>query len=372
MPFSPDPTPAEARHLAAARRLLELRQMRESLAVARRQPSLRNSILVGVQAALTVLIALSATYMSPWPQLVGYASLGSLVALFGRFSSRRGRGGVLVLSALTQTGGVVLMSAVTALGAPKEVQLAVLALFCGVAVFIAATGRVGAPGPLIFAFAAGASMVSVAGWTEVAERGLATGAVSIVALLVCLATEPLRQQPTPERAFPVEPLRPASHRAVAAARIAFGAAVAAFATHAVGAAHPAWAALGAVAVLQGAHLHISMNRALQRMAGTLVGGVMVWFVLSAQPGIWQVIWMLAFLQIATELVIGYNYAFGQAFVTPMALLTSYLAAPGAAGAEMAPERVLDTLIGASIGMVAALILSTIDDRAFLARHADGK
>ncbi len=159
---------------------------------------------------------------------------------------------------------------------------------------------------------------------------------------------------------------------MAAARIALGAAVAAFATHSVGAANPSWAALGAVAVLQGAHLHISMNRALQRMAGTLVGGVMVWFVLSAQPGIWQVIWMLAFLQIATELVIGYNYAFGQAFVTPMALLTSYLAAPGAAGAEMAPERVLDTLIGASIGMVAALILSTIDDRAFLARHADGK
>ncbi len=41
--------------------------------------------------------------------------------------------------------------------------------------------------------------------------------------------------------------------------------------------------------------------------------------------------VLAMLQLLTEVVIGINYAFGQVFVTPMALLMTHLAprmAPG--------------------------------------------
>ena len=66
-------------------------------------------------------------------------------------------------------------------------------------------------------------------------------------------------------------------------------------------------------------------------------------------------------------MIGANYALGQALVTPMALLMSHLAAPQADAAAMAPERVLDTLLGVSLGMLAALVFSTLDDRRRLAQ-----
>jgi len=82
--------------------------------------------------------------------------------------------------------------------------------------------------------------------------------------------------------------------------------------------------------------------------------------------------VLAMLQITTELIIGTNYGLGQILVTPMALLMSYLAMPQASGAAMASERVLDTLAGVVIGMLVAIVLSTLDDRAHLARHHDAR
>ena len=59
---------------------------------------------------------------------------------------------------------------------------------------------------------------------------------------------------------------------------------------------------------------------------------------------------------------------GQILVTPMALLMSYLAAPHAAGLAMVPERVLDTLLGAAIGIALAVVCSSLDDRRHLAGH----
>ncbi|MHA6732422.1 FUSC family protein [Devosia sp. A369] len=59
---------------------------------------------------------------------------------------------------------------------------------------------------------------------------------------------------------------------------------------------------------------------------------------------------------------GINYAFGQVLVTPMALLMTYLGAAQAAGPEIAPERVFDTVLGAAVGIGMAVLLSTMDDR----------
>lgn len=232
--------------------------------------------------------------------------------------------------------------------------------------FISHRGGFGAPGPLIFVFAAGASMADGLGWDQVFERTAATAIVAILAWFVCLATEMFRHIPSPERKLPVEPDRPINHLLMAAARSAIGAGIAIFLSYAFGANHPAWAAMGALAVMQGVNLHVNMNRALQRMAGTVVGASLAWMVLMQDPTVWFLIALLAGLQLLTEMVIGVNYAFGQVLVTPMALLMTYLGAAGAAGPEMAPERVLDTVLGAVVGICMAVLLSTIDDRRHLA------
>lgn len=367
-PASPaDGQPHATRRMDAARHLLMPHQVRESLALAP-QPWLRNGVLAGLQAALAAAIVLPLTLVSPWPHLVGFAALGTLAALFGRFAPQGARSRMILMCALWLTFAVSAMSVAACLGASFTLQLGLLALACGFFFFVATTGQYGPPGALIFVFAAGAAMGHVSSWREVVERGTATGLAAGLAWLICTVTEGFRQQATPEAPFPVEPLRPLDHRLMAAARIALGSGIAAGAAHAMGAAHPAWAALGAVAVMQGTHLHISMNRAVQRLLGTVIGAGLVWLILAAEPSVWTVIVLLVVLQISTEVIIGFNYALGQILVTPMALLMSYLAAPGAVGSAMAPERVLDTLIGASIGIILAVVCSTLDDRIYLAHH----
>lgn len=359
--------PLPTRRVDAARHLLKPHLIRDCLTWAR-QPSLRNAWLAGLQAAVVLAIGLPAAYLSPWPHLIGYASLGALVALFGRFSPRRSRGRVVLFAALCQTSAVFVMSMAVWGGAPLTVQMALLALACGVFFFVAVTGQFGPPGALIFVFAAGAAMAPLTTFAEVLERTIATGTVSALSVLICAGSEFLRHHPTEERPFPVEPERPLDHRLIAAGRIVVGAAVAIFASSALGMRYPVWAAMGALAVLQGAHLHISMNRALQRMAGTVVGALVAWIVLTHEPSVWAVILILIGLQLATEMIIGSNYGLGQVLVTPMALLMTHLASPHTAGAEIAPERVMDTLLGAGIGIVIAVFLSSLDDRHHLAQQ----
>ncbi len=356
-----------ARRIDAARHLLKPHQIRESVALTA-QPSLRNSSLAGLQAALTAAIALPLVHLSPWPHLIGFAALGALVALFGRFAAPADRHRILLLCALCQSLAVLTMSAAAWLGASATTQLMLLALGCGLFSFVATAGQFGPPGALILVFAAGASMGPVGGWQDVIERTVATAVIAALAIGICASTESFRQQAKPEVPFPAEPARPLGHRLIAAARLTLGAAIATLIAHAAGAPHPAWAAMGAMAVMQGAHLHINMNRALQRMAGTVVGAGLVWLILAQAPSVWTVIALVAVFQFATEAIIGTNYALGQILVTPMALLMSYLAAPGVAGAGMAPERVFDTLLGVGVGIVLAVLCSTLDDRSYLANH----
>lgn len=369
MPQTPRTPTAAARprRIDATRQLLDPAHVRDSLVLAP-QASLRNSALAGLQAAVAGAIALPLVHLSPWPHLIGFVALGVLVALFGRFAPARRRSGIIARCAVWQTLAVLGLSAAAWLGASTPVQLALLALACGLFFFVSVTGRFGAPGPLIFVFAAGASMADTLTGAQVLERTAATAIAAALSWAICAASEAWRHHPTAERPFPEEPVRPVRRRLIASARIGVGAGLAILASHTLGADHPAWAAMGALAVMQGTHLHISMNRALQRMAGTVVGAVLAWLILVQEPSIWTLIAVLVTLQFATEIVIGTNYALGQMLVTPMALLMTHLAAPDAAGAAMAPERVLDTVLGATIGLCIAVLLSTLDDRRHLAEH----
>lgn len=356
-----------ASRLDATRHLLHTRRLEESLKLGR-QLSARNAALAGLQAALALGVCVPFFALSPWPHLVGFASLGALIALFGRFAPQRGRLGIVLQCAFWQSFAVFAMSAVVWLGWPQTAKLALLALFCGFYLLICFKGKFGAPGPLIFIFAVGAAMADSLSFSQVLERTLATAASAGFAWLVCVASEKLRHPPTPERPFPTSPEQPFSHLLLMAGRVVIAALIVVFASHALGLRYPAWAAMGAVAVMQGASLHISMHRALQRMAGTIVGAALAWLLLAQQPSIWTVISILVLMQFLTEVVIGTNYAFAQVLVTPMALLMTHLASPGAAGAAMATERVVDTLLGAAVGMVIAVVFSSIEDRRTLLRH----
>ncbi|OFI33621.1 FUSC family protein [Alteromonas lipolytica] len=345
--------------------LVHPQQFKESVQLAP-QPSLRNDFMAGLQTGLTAVIALTLAYLSPWSEMVGFAGLGALIALFARHSSHWQRHWMLLLAAVIQTGMVFIMSSVAYLEWAAPLQLGLLSVVCGVLMFICSSTALGAPGPLIFVFAAGACVGSEPNWPQVVDRTMVTGAAALLGWFICLCTSIWRHVPKEEEAS--AQIRPLHNRLVAALRITIGACFAIFLVRYGFQAHyPAWAAMGALAVMQGAHLHLSMNRALQRMVGTTIGAVVAWFLLIQEPSIWTLIGVIGIFQLLTEIFIGSNYALGQMFIAPMALLTMHLAAPWVSSAAMVPERVLDTVVGACIGMVIAVLFSSLDDRRFLAQ-----
>jgi uncharacterized membrane protein YccC len=182
-----------------------------------------------------------------------------------------------------------------------------------------------------------------------------------------MLTDRLRSQDVIVPGTPPARHPPLSHQLIVAARITVGAAITAWVAYAAGWQYPAWAAIGATAVMQGPTLHVTMNRSLQRMAGTVIGACVVWAILAQEPGFWVVVAAIVVFQFTTEIIIGYNYALGQITVTPMALLMTYLASPTVT-TNMPVERVMDTIVGAALGILFAVLFSTVDDRAYLARR----
>lgn len=349
----------------SARRLLARSQLRQSLVVAA-PPSVRIAAIAGLQAGLALLVALLTTYLSPWPHLVGYPALGALAALFGRFASLKERRRIVMICGFLLIAGVLVPSLASYAGASRALMVFILALSAGLyTLAVSRWNLVGGPGAVIFVFAVGAALGPVDSLGTVVERTAGTAWGALAAWLVCALTDGLRPNNAPPRTPP--PPRPLARELMVAGRITAGAALAAFIAHWSGWDYPAWAAIGATAVMQGTHLHLTMNRSLQRMAGTVVGACIVWAILAQNPSFWVVLVAVVLFQIITEITIGYNYALGQVTVTPMALLMTHLAAP-VANSNMPVERVLDTIVGAAIGIVFAVIFSTVDDRVYLARR----
>jgi uncharacterized membrane protein YgaE (UPF0421/DUF939 family) len=272
---------------------------------------------------------------------------------------------IVLLSGLLLTASVGVLSVVSIAGATPATMLIGLALLAGALTWSTNRWRLGGPGAVIFVFAACAAVGPVDAWRTVVERVLFTAAGAAVACWICRATDRLRSEVQAPAAASSE--RPTLHPWLAAGRIALCAASAALLALAAGWPHPAWAAIGATAVLQGSHLHVTMHRAVQRTVGTVIGAALAWGILASQPSFWPLLAAVIVLQFVTELVIGFNYVFGLICVTPMALLMTSLAAPSA-GAGMPMARILDTVLGALVGIAFALVFSTLDDRAHLAAH----
>ncbi len=348
-------------HLASLARLLAPARLRESCAITP-LPSLRNAAVVGLQTGLAVFIAAGATHLSPWAPMVGHAALGALAALLGRFAPAGQRMPAVLQAGALLVGAVALMSLLGLAGATQVALLLCLGVLAGAVSWLAGRWRLGPPGAVIFVFAGCAAMEPVDGWQTAATRLLFTLAGVAAALAICRATDRLRSAPA---APPPAPALQAPW--LAFARIALCTACAGLLALAAGWPHPAWAAIGAMAVLQGSHLHTAMHRAVQRTLGTLAGAGLAWLILAQHPSFWPLLAAVIVLQLATEVVIGANYALGQVFVTPMALLMTSLAAP-AMGTGMPLARVLDTVLGALVGVAFALVFSTLQERLQLAQH----
>lgn len=100
---------------------------------------------------------------------------------------------------------------------------------------------------------------------------------------------------------------------------------------------------------------IAVNRGLHRTVGT-IAGVGVYLLLgNLAMGPWMLALTLGVLQFVTELAITRHYALTTAAVTPLALIIVTSATGDFGTAAVVGERVLDTVVGAGLAVLTALI-----------------
>lgn len=151
-------------------------------------------------------------------------------------------------------------------------------------------------------------------------------------------------------------LAPGSPLLPIAARALIGCALAGYVSMAVGVGRPYWAIVTAASLYQ-ANVTLSWNRALQRTLGNLLGVLVFAVVLPvSRTSSLALIGCCLFFNFAAEALITRNYWLGSIAVTPMALLVLEFGGTHPAG-ELIGDRVLDTVIGAAVGILAAMAVT---------------
>jgi hypothetical protein len=143
---------------------------------------------------------------------------------------------------------------------------------------------------------------------------------------------------------------------LSAARIGIAVTVGVLIGQAIGVAHAYWVALTACAVLQASNLAVTRSRFLYRLAGTLIGVLLVFAVLSWSPPLLVVIAVAAAAQAAVELVITVNYGLAVVAITVLALLLFSIGAPGENVGGVLGARVIDTVVGAALALLLRMVL----------------
>ncbi|MEU4035582.1 FUSC family protein [Streptomyces collinus] len=155
------------------------------------------------------------------------------------------------------------------------------------------------------------------------------------------------RRPLRQRLAPLAPL---------AARTALGCALAGYASLLLGVGRPYWALVTAASLYQ-ANVTLTWRRGVQRVVGNLLG-VLVFAAIAPLTHLHPAALVLSCLafNFGAEALIGRNYWLGTVCVTPMALLITEFARTQDPG-QLITERVVDTVVGALVGFVAAVAVT---------------
>ncbi|MGW6010257.1 FUSC family protein [Streptomyces sp. NPDC055210] len=141
-----------------------------------------------------------------------------------------------------------------------------------------------------------------------------------------------------------------------ALRTALGCALAGYVSLALGVGRPYWALVTAASLYQ-ANLTLTWSRGVQRVVGNLVGVLLFAAVAPlAHLGPTALVLCCLAFNFGAEALITRNYWLGSICVTPMALLITEFTGFQEPGGLMT-DRVVDTLVGAVVGFVAAVAVT---------------
>ncbi|MEU5044879.1 FUSC family protein [Streptomyces griseorubiginosus] len=160
-----------------------------------------------------------------------------------------------------------------------------------------------------------------------------------------------------ELALPAHPWwRALGPLAPIAVRTALGCALAGYASLALGVGRPYWALVTAASLYQ-ANITLTWSRGVQRVVGNLVGVLVFAAVVPlAHLGAAALVLCCLAFNFGAEALIARNYWLGSICVTPMALLITEFAGYQEPG-RLITERLVDTLVGAVVGFLAAVAVT---------------
>lgn len=121
--------------------------------------------------------------------------------------------------------------------------------------------------------------------------------------------------------------------------------------------NPYWLVISCAAILQGDNLRAMLHRNIQRIGGSIVGLGISAVLLNLPLTQFQTVLMITFLFVIVEYFIKRNYAIGNFFTTPMALMLSMLARHQYVS-SLIQFRFLGIVLGSLLGLGAAWLFTT--------------
>ncbi|MRR50697.1 MAG: FUSC family protein [Rhodocyclaceae bacterium] len=229
--------------------------------------------------------------------------------------------------------------------------------------------NIGPPGGLFFIMAA-----SIGAYTpvQVMEVPLRVGLLAMGSLLACLvallySVHVLRLR-APQS---VAPLVAASFDFVVFDAVVIGACVglSLIIAQMLELQRPYWVPVSCLAVIQGVSLRAVWDKQLQRLLGTGVGLLLSWILLILPLDKWSVSLLMMVLAFIIETMIVRHYGIAVVFITPLTIFLAEAATLGQGSPLIVIEaRLVDTLLGAVIGLAGGVCLHSPGFRAVLGRQ----
>ncbi|CAM5369521.1 FUSC family protein [Leifsonia shinshuensis] len=331
------------------------------------------SVEVGFRAAAAVAVPLLVLFAVGRLDLAAYATFGAFTALYGRNEPYR-----LRLRSVSVAGVALLVSIslgvlVAVLGEPLWLLTVLLLVVVVAGTFFATAFQLLPAVPLFFVFAllvcAAIPTPAAEAWPRIA---LAAG-VAVFSWLLTMSGWLVRRYAGDRAARTGAVLLKKLHRRpgvdttvlrdgrvwLTAAQNAVGVLVAGGIALAFGLGHAYWAVVSVVAVIPPARAAHSISRSLHRIFGTIGGVVVTALVLVWSPPALVVIAVVVVCQFFAEMLVGRHYGSALLFITPMALAVSHLASPAPLGA-LVVDRVLETILGAAVGIALVLLARAVE------------
>ncbi len=153
-------------------------------------------------------------------------------------------------------------------------------------------------------------------------------------------------------------LRPGSRSLLVVVRVGIAAAAAGTIGSALGLAHAYWSIAAAVLVLsQGLDQRRTVQRGLERTAGTAVGVGLTALITLLHPAGWLLVLLLAVAVYLTQLLVPRNYAAAAVFITCSALLIAGVGRTAVENQELLVARAGDTALGCVVALGVFAVLS---------------